>query len=237
MLATERMELLERIGVELQSRYTFSDIDGFFSALSINTQDFTYGQSKRVYVKDVLRYASEPLLLRVADELGLARLGGGKTYTPRPPANWEGTRRFRVFVSHISKNRTTATALKQSLAFFAIAGFVAHEDVVPTLQWQDEIERALSTMDAFVAIHTSGFRESTWCQQEVGFAVGRGVKIISLKMGEDPTGFLGRHQALACRNQTAQTVAQKVNTILLEDAVTHDKLKAAQDELSAQVPF
>jgi hypothetical protein len=40
MRATERMDLLEKIGTELQGRYTFTDIDGFFGALGIRTQDF-----------------------------------------------------------------------------------------------------------------------------------------------------------------------------------------------------
>jgi hypothetical protein len=48
-------------------------------------------------------------------------------------------------------------------------------------------------MDAFLAIHTPGFKDSFWTQQEIGFAVGRGVKIISFKMGEDPTGFISKH--------------------------------------------
>ena len=62
-------------------------------------------------------------------------------------------------------------------------------------------------MDAFIAIHTPGFSASFWTQQEVGFAVGRGVKIISLRMGEDPTGFISKHQALARRQRTAEEIA------------------------------
>jgi hypothetical protein len=54
---------------------------------------------------------------------------------------------------------------------------VAHEDIHPTLEWQVEIERALYNMDAFLAIHTPGFKDSFWTQQEIGFAVGRGMKI------------------------------------------------------------
>jgi hypothetical protein len=57
-------------------------------------------------------------------------------------------------------------------------------------------------MDAFLAIHTEGFSKSVWTQQEIGFAGARGVKIISFKMGEDPTGFISKHQALPRLNRT-----------------------------------
>jgi hypothetical protein len=60
--------------------------------------------------------------------------------------------------------------------------------------WQDEVERALFTMDALFAVHTPGFSKSVWSQQEIGFALGRGVKVISFKMGENPTGFISKHR-------------------------------------------
>jgi len=75
-------------------------------------------------------------------------------------------------------------------------------------------------MEAFLAIHTKGFSASMWAQQEVGFAVARRVKIISLKMGEDPTGFISKHQALSRLNRTAEEIAKEVNTILLSDELT-----------------
>lgn len=75
---------------------------------------------------------------------------------------------------------------------------MAHEDVHPTKEWQDEIENALSSMDAFVALMTSDFHNSLWTDQEVGFALGRGVPIVAVKLGKDPYGFIGKFQALSC---------------------------------------
>jgi hypothetical protein len=83
-------------------------------------------------------------------------------------------------------------------------------------------------MDAFLAIHTLGFKNSFWTQQEIGFALGRGVKIISFKMDEDPTGFISKHQALARRNRTAEQIAQEVDAILSADPQTAPKLTAAK---------
>ena len=96
----------------------------------------------------------------------------------------------------------------------SINGFVAHEDIHPTLEWQKEIERALYAMDAFSAIHTPGFSKSTWTQQEIGFAVGRGVKVISLKMGEAQLDSYQNIKALARQGRKAEAIALEVDSIL-----------------------
>ena len=75
-------------------------------------------------------------------------------------------------------------------------------------------------MNAFVSIHTPGFSSSFWSQQEIGFAVAKGVKIIALGMGEDPTGFLANKQPLPRRNETADEVAKRIYDLFAEDPST-----------------
>jgi hypothetical protein len=234
MRATERLDLLERIGSELQSRYTFNEVDAFFAALGIGTSEFEWGGSKRIYAKEVLAHMPEADVLRVAAELDLVA-HGAPVRAVEPPANWNGTKRFRLFISHISKDKLIATRLKEALAHCDIAGFVAHEDIHPTLAWQDEIERALRTMDAMVAVHTVGFAASYWTQQEIGFALGRGIKIISFKYGEDPTGFIGKHQALPRLRRNAEQIASEIDRLLATDPRTSGRLQDAKD--AWEVPF
>lgn len=109
-----------------------------------------------------------------------------------------GDAKFRLFLSHKTEVKEKAAELKLFLEAYGVSCFVAHEDIHPTKQWQDEIEAALSTMDGFAALMTEGFHESPWTDQEVGFAVGRGVPIIAIRMGRDPYGFIGKFQALSC---------------------------------------
>lgn len=236
MRAKERMDLLEKIGTELQQRYTYVDIDAFFAALNIPTEnlgDWGGTNSKRVYSKAVLARVSEEDLLRVADELDMIP-PGAPPIGAILPANWKDTKAFRLFISHISKDKLIATRLKTALARYDIAGFVAHEDIHPTLAWQDEIERGLQTMDAMIAVHTPGFSGSVWTQQEVGYAIGRGVKVISFKMGEDPTGFIGKHQALSRQNRTAEQIAALIDKLLESDPRTQGRLQESRD---AAFPF
>lgn len=150
--------------------------------------------------------------------------------------NANGRTDLRVFISHISEHKDKATRLKTCLTPYGISGFVAHEDILPTLEWQHEIERALYAMDAFIAIHTKGFSQSFWTQQEIGFAYARGVKIISLKMGEDPTGFISKQQALARRDRTAEQIAEEVDALLADDERTAMKLANAKNARGIMPP-
>jgi hypothetical protein len=240
MRAVDKLDLASRIGRELQSRFTFAEIDQFLRSHRIAPGAVTVN-SKWVYSREQVSQAPDEIVLKIADELEVIPSTGGKAVW-LPPRNWKDTKQFRLFISHISENKDRATRLRDCLVPFAVSGFVAHEDIVPTLEWQSEIERALQTMEAFVAIHTPGFSKSNWTQQEVGFAVGRRVPIISLQMGELPTGFLLKNQALARRGRTADQVAAEIDQLLTSDPRTVDRLREAKnhfssDKMDDDVPF
>jgi hypothetical protein len=232
MRAIDKMELINKIGRELQSRFTADDLVAFLNVAGLRPSPYS-GGSKRVYAKNVLLGESLDTINKIADELEIRNPSGAPV---GPPRNWGDTPAFRLFISHISTHKGKATRLKDCLTRWGISGFVAHEDIHPTLDWQHEIEKALATMDAFLSMHTPGFSQSIWTQQEIGYAVGRGIKIIPFKMGEDPTGFISKWQALPRRDRSAEQIASEVETILSEDARTAPKLKAAQDALGI-VPF
>jgi hypothetical protein len=106
--------------------------------------------------------------------------------------------RYRVFLSHKSEVKKETALLKEKLKVFGVSSFVAHEDIIPTKEWQNEIENALLTMEAFVVLLTENYHDSDWTDQEVGYALARGVPVISVKLGKDPYGFIGKFQALSC---------------------------------------
>jgi TIR domain-containing protein len=109
---------------------------------------------------------------------------------------WEEPNDFRLFLSHKSEVKKETAELKKALRPFGVSSFVAHVDIYPTQSWQNDIESALFSMDAFVALMTDRFHESDWTDQEVGFAFARGVPIVSVRLGRDPYGFIGKFQGL-----------------------------------------
>lgn len=126
-----------------------------------------------------------------------------RVVTPSVQSRIWGKEGFRLFLSHKSEFNKETAALKDRLTLFGVSSFVAHTDIHPTKEWQDEIENALASMDAFVALLTDKFHESDWTDQEVGYAVGRGVPVVAVRLGKDPYGFIGKFQALSCGWQDA----------------------------------
>lgn len=222
------MKLLDDVGAKLQALYTYADLNEFFRSLGISTEGVNVpdSNSKKVYSKSVLASVSETQLKHVAVELGLALPANEPAI--ELPSVWQSTNQFRLFISHISKDKGIATRLKIALENHAINGFVAHEDITPTKQWMDEVERGLRTMDAMVAVHTVGFSASVWTQQEIGFALGTGKKLISFNMGELPMGFDSKYQALPRENRNATVIAAVIADLLLADDRTVQALSNAQ---------
>lgn len=148
---------------------------------------------------------------RLESGLLLART---RVVTPDATNRIWGEEGFRVFLSHKSEVKKETADLKDKLSLFGVSCFVAHEDIHPTKAWQDEIENALTTMDGFVALMTENFHDSDWTDQEVGFAIARGVPMIAVRLGRDPYGFIGKFQGLA--SQWA-TVAEDIVEILIKN--------------------
>jgi hypothetical protein len=142
------------------------------------------------------------------------------------PSFWEPGP-FRLLISHVSDKKESAHRLKDALASFQIAAFVAHDDIEPTREWQAEIETALRTMDALVALVCPGFLGSKWCDQEVGIALGRAKLVIPLRVGADPYGFMGKLQGLQTRGLDAASVASRIFDILIEHDQSYQRMTEA----------
>jgi hypothetical protein len=120
---------------------------------------------------------------------------------------------FRLFLSHKTEVKKETAALKERLQLLGVSCFVAHEDIHPGHEWQDEIENALASMDGFAALLTEGFHDSAWTDQEVGYALARGVPMIAVRLGRDPYGFIGKFQGLTA---TWDTCAEQLVRLLLK---------------------
>lgn len=117
---------------------------------------------------------------------------------------------FRLFITHLSAHRRLAAELQERLQNFGVSSFVAHNDIEPTLEWQNEIEAALSTCDALAALLHPNFHLSSWVDQEIGFAMGRRVPVVTVRLGQDPYGFVGKFQAFDGLNKDASKLASEL---------------------------
>ena len=239
MKQSERFELIDKLARELQARFKTYELDGYLNSMGVETPESANGtNSKWVYAKGVLANVPAQCLLKIADDLEFdasAIVAGAVV----PPRVWAEPALFRLFISHVSPDKHKAMRLRDCLRPYGVIGFVAHEDIEPTKEWEVQLRRALHTMDGLVSMHTLGFSKSNWTQQEVGFAVGKAKKIIAFSMGEDPTGFLSKEQALLRKSRNAEQIAEEINRLLMEDDRTRSRMIEAKQFLvpKDEIPF
>lgn len=159
------------------------------------------------YYRDMLKGDDSIILNEVAicpSDNGLIDFGNNNDDSMWKPGY------FRLFISHLSENKDSASGLKEALTQYGIDCFVAHEDIRPSKEWEIEIENALYTTDALCAIVVPEFRESIWCDQEVGIALGQHKMVFSIDKGFTPYGFFGKFQAIKSKDKTRKKMAYDV---------------------------
>jgi hypothetical protein len=133
---------------------------------------------------------------------------------------------IRVFISHLAAEKELAGKVSRQLSDIGMSGFVAHDTIEPSREWQDEIERALRTADVLVGLVHPGFAASCWAQQEVGWAVGRAIPVLMVRMGEDPKGFVAKLQAPSMYGKDARLTASAIAVWLSSDATFGSQVSA-----------
>lgn len=228
MRRLEKIELIDRIGRELQSRMSYPDIDVYMAACDVDTSKKTSDvNSKWVYVKELLANEPEAKVLEIADELELEHdYAAASGALPADATFWKPGM-LRLFLSHTHHHKESTARLQQALWQYGVTSFVAHEDIDPTKEWLQEIEKGLSSMDTLAAILTPEFSSSSWTDHEVGIAVGRGVLVIPIRKGLDPYGFIGKYQGYQAAAKTVGDVAKAIFDILAKNSKTKSKLADA----------
>jgi len=120
----------------------------------------------------------------------------GTTRKQKPSEDAFVARTLRVFVSYSHEDGRLASALKSRLERFGLNVFLAHVDIKPSLEWQEEILRTLKRSDIFIPLLTENFVLSEWTDQETGIAVSEQKYIIPLSTNVIPYGFIAKYQKL-----------------------------------------
>ena len=202
---SQRIKLLKEISARLSTE-EWPLVDVTLGQFKLPTAEEWQGE-KSGYILHVLKTAPDPTLIELAQHVGFLL-----EEVPKPgvdPPFWR-KRMFRLFITHLSSEKVFAAELQEVLLRFGITSFVAHNDIEPTLEWQAQIETALSTADALVALLHPNFHASNWTDQEIGFAMGRSLPVFAVRLGQDPYGFIGRFQAFAGLGKPALTLAREL---------------------------
>jgi hypothetical protein len=134
----------------------------------------------------------------------------------------------RLFISHKDSHKIEAKSLADSLEEYGVSTFVAHDNIEPMSTWQGEIEKALATMEIMLAFVTDDFHDGFWTNQEIGYALGKQIPIIPVKLERaDPMGFIGKVQALRGRLDDPQASASAVFDVIGDKLGQRTRLQRA----------
>jgi hypothetical protein len=152
-----------------------------------------------------IAFLPETTLIDLADYLDL-----DLTTDPNWPING-----LRLFVSHSAEVRGTLEQLKAEFGYLRVNFFLAHDNIQGGEEWRAALLCALKSMDALASIHSAGFTQSPWTNQEVGFALAREVPIVPILNGEVPSGFLAQIQGFSWQAgqeaQVARSIFERLN--------------------------
>ena len=137
---------------------------------------------------------------------------------------WEPGK-FRLFLSHAHQDREFVGAVAAALSSKGIHGFAAHQDIEVHAEWAHVIEYALDTADALVAFVSEPSTTSYWCNQEIGWALGRHLLVASVRLDRAPVGFTSRFQAQKAADPTQ--LAENLWNFMLGRNETGESLTSA----------
>jgi hypothetical protein len=206
MTPSERVYAIREIANRLSAE-DWSIIDLTLGQFQLPTNN-SWDGDRLSYVIRMVSHADDHQLVALAAHVGAD--AGEAVAMPAVETSFWKPGYFRLFLSHLAVEKEFASDLQAKLMRFHISAFVAHRDIEPAREWQDEIELALSTCDALAAILTPKFHDSYWTDQEIGFAMGRGTLIVSIRLGQDPYGFIGKFQGLQGGDRKSSDIAEEL---------------------------
>lgn len=204
----ERIRLLKETA-HLLAQQSETDLQLILRQHGLRTYDpWEYNEDFVSYAINILEGGSDDTLVGIHEYVA----GEAAALTREPTAGdpWTTGLAARVFISHVHHDKVLAGDTKRVLAArYGIEAFVAHDDITPSKAWREQIKRALETCHYFVAIlKYPEYHESQWCDQEVGWALARGIPILPVRpKGFDRSaardGWLEEHQDISLDNNAA----------------------------------
>ncbi|HBB02400.1 MAG: hypothetical protein US89_C0013G0019 [Candidatus Peregrinibacteria bacterium GW2011_GWF2_38_29] len=136
-----------------------------------------------------------------------------------------GIKSFRIFFSYSTVDKLIVGEIKKHLELLGFEVFLAHEDIEPCIDWQEEIKKNLLRCDVFIPLYSKNFRDSKWTDQETGIAIASEKFIIPLHMDLAPYGFMGKTQGLKIDEKLLALTANEIVKIIKSKSKFKDDMK------------
>ena len=127
---------------------------------------------------------------------------------------------LRIFMSYSEDDKIIAGGVKDALNKYGIQTFLAHDDIAPGIEWEDEIILNIKKSDIFMTLLSEGFKKSKWTDQETGMAIANSKFIIPVCLDETmPYGFMKRYQAFKKFDVEIREIHGKDTVVCYDDVL------------------
>lgn len=92
-----------------------------------------------------------------------------------------------AFISYSSKDDVDFDKITKALNEIGFDSFIAKEDIKLSEFWEKRILRQLDESNIFIAILSDNFKDSNYCNHELGIAIHRKMLIIPLSLDDNPS--------------------------------------------------
>ena len=137
---------------------------------------------------------------------------------------------MQVFLSYREdeEGKEYASALREELAILGINAIMASRSIRPGAVWAQTILEHLEASSALLCIASRGYTDSAWCQQEIGWAIGRSIPALWIRYDstEQSVGFLKDKQELRATNPVNEAeIARAVGAWLVREQKTQEEAR------------
>lgn len=195
----ERIRLIKGAAAILGDQ-SEAEVDLTLTQHGLQTRNADYYEGDMAaYAISILGDAPDSVLTDLSEFLEGESAGRDIAHVATGSGPW-GDLPVRVFLSHVHHDKKLVGDIKRRLAeSYGIDAFVAHDDIHPSKTWRDQIKAGLATCHYFAAVLHKNFHDSEWCDQEVGWALARGLPILPIRKTaadrkDAKDGFLEEHQ-------------------------------------------
>lgn len=221
-LITESVEsLLKRVWPEAQLTLDQFGFDTFEP-----NRDWGDFDERTYFVQQIKNHNDEKLVDLHTYLLGADAAPGQIDESSQP---WD-RHTVRLFISHKYDDRIFVGEVKRILGlYYDIDAFVAHNDIEPNEIWRSVIKSALTSCHVLVAMLHPEFHSSQWCDQEVGWALGRDIPVAAIRRDDEARtldGFLEERQDIkivTSQSRLEWVLAWKIFLLVLNDSRTHER--------------
>jgi hypothetical protein len=118
----------------------------------------------------------------------------------------------KTFISYVAhaKQKRLAGRIKRYLDKYAFNCFLAHEDIPPLSHWPRRLQKNLDECDLFLAVLTTEYNESFYCQQELGYACHRKIEVLPILVSALPVGIIYDVQGIHLNPKTLVASCRKI---------------------------